>query len=314
MTDTDTELQHMMADKRVRRYSRSLDRALRAPGNRKEVRVKKFAKALQSADQLTELFYNIMARRGFMRGSWKRALRAMGSRLAGLTRNEPREHWIELAAQCAVQRVLQGVDEALVSECLHAGWDLLTGEKSDIVDGALAQEYQRRLKAALASPEALKRRKKPHTPPPPIVGSSAKREVSRELARDLREQSDLERIQEQKAAKSLREALQVIRPYAREVIIGRVADRMSYAELAEKNQMTADEVVDILGQARGFVRKYTNYFDDDWWWEDIPEDEEALVKTEVEEEKEEGTEEEGIEEEEEQDEPPAEGSMAFPPE
>jgi len=268
MTEQELKFQRMEADVRVRRYAKSLDRNLRLPGNRKQARTRNYAKSVMAADELTALFYELLARHGNTTTGWKLQLRSLGNAMAGLTRKEPKEHWPNLMARLGAARVMRGIDQELVLECLKQGWQRLVGGAEPEV---LERAFRAQLKAAKAK-ASKKKTAKPHTPPPPIVGSSARHHVSKELGADLREQSELERMQEKKAAQSLREALQVIRPYAREVIIGRVADRMSYAELAQKNQMTVEEVADIMQQARGFVRKYTSYFDDDWWWEDLPED------------------------------------------
>jgi hypothetical protein len=266
MKEVEEKMQLMETDARVRRYAKSLGRNKQMPGNRKQARTRNYARSVLAADELAAVFYDLMARYGNTTNGWKLQLRSLGGAMAGLTRKEPRERWPNLMARLAVKRVLHGIDEELVLQCLKAGWKrLVGGEEPEVLERA----FREKVRAAKTGVSPNRPAKK-HTPPPYIVGAAARHRVSKEFGDELRQQSELERIQEQKAAQSLREALQVIKPFAREVIIGRVADRKSYAQLAEENQMTVEKVAEILKLARGFVCKYTNYFDDEWWWSDLP--------------------------------------------
>jgi len=100
------------------------------------------------------------------------------------------------------------------------------------------------------------------------VGSCAAHVIPESFARELEERSELEEFQRKKATEMLKQALARIKPWARKVVVDRVARRKTSAQLAEESGMPRDQVDRIIAEARSFVRKYTNYFDDDWFWAD----------------------------------------------
>jgi hypothetical protein len=302
-------------NRRVAAYRKSLDRG-RTSSLRKERATARFARMVEQEDLLAREFSEAMSRRGLATPAWRQLLRSLGRGMAGAVSREPREHWPRLMAGMAVHRVLRGMDEDLVLECLVLGWSLLSGMPKDRAPVELEGEFHNQLASVREAGEG-KGQSKPERPPmPAIVGSGAYRKVTKEFSREVKTQTVLEQVQERRATQCLREALRMIRPYARKVVVDRLADRLSYAELAERHGTTAEEVADIMEQARGFVRRYTTYFDDEWWWSDLPDG--RSDKDEVPSTKDKATRgSEGDEvahgQGEEEEGPGTEGSMAFPP-
>jgi hypothetical protein len=84
----------------------------------------------------------------------------------------------------------------------------------------------------------------------------------------VNEPTALDRFRKRNAAAELRLALAGHQPIVKSVVVERLSRHTGFAGLAEKFDLTVDEVTDILTRMRAWVKRFTQYYDSDWYWQD----------------------------------------------
>jgi len=112
-----------------------------------------------------------------------------------------------------------------------------------------------------ASAEATGKRKKPK-----LKASARERHKVLSGAREVLDATPVDRFTRQRAVRMLREALALHQPVVKKCVAERLCNHKSFQQLAEELNLSVDEVKDILSKLRGWVHKFTTYFENDWYW------------------------------------------------
>lgn len=149
---------------------------------------------------------------------------------------------VRKAARLGAERVRRGHDAAMVRLCLEASWAALGGAAADWAAQLDDAVLRLRRGRALARP-----------------GRNALLELQDEP-------TILEETRLSFAAKHLKAAISSLRPVERQCVIGRLARKMGFDELAQELEITRDDVAEILGRAKRLVQAHTTYFNSEWYW------------------------------------------------
>ena len=84
----------------------------------------------------------------------------------------------------------------------------------------------------------------------------------------VNEPTGLDRFRKRNATAELRLALAGHQPIVKSVVVERLSRHTGFKALAEKFELTVDEVTDILTQMREWVRRFTQFYENDWYWLD----------------------------------------------
>jgi hypothetical protein len=114
---------------------------------------------------------------------------------------------------------------------------------------------------AIASAEATGKRKRPK-----LKASARERHKVLSGAREVSDATPVDRFTRQRAVRMLREALALHQPVVKKCVAERLCNHKSFQQLAEELNLSVDEVKDILAKLRGWVHKFTTYFENDWYW------------------------------------------------
>lgn len=82
------------------------------------------------------------------------------------------------------------------------------------------------------------------------------------------EATPLEKESRTRATEQLRMALAPHQQVVKLLVADRLTRRPSFQALAKRYGLTVEDVADILQKMRGWVAKYTTYYQDDWYWVD----------------------------------------------
>ncbi len=262
MTELEKQELKYTPDKRLLHYKRMLERS-RMPENRKERAIADFRSGIDLENELADLCYSVMDRYGKVRASHRLQLRTMARGLVGIFRKQERSDWVELMAESAAHRLTRGLHKQTILEALEASWKRLVPDS----DEAELAVLLKRCEEMGRPPEP---RPAPKTESGGIMGMGQDRISGSEVAAALEQPSEFEEIVRKQATESLRQALALMKPWARRVVVGKVARRRSCTQLAKQFELRVQDVQDILREARAFVHRYTTFFDDDWYWQDRP--------------------------------------------
>ena len=84
----------------------------------------------------------------------------------------------------------------------------------------------------------------------------------------VNEPTGLDRFRKRNATAELRMALTGHQSIVKAVVVERLSRHTGFKALAEKFELTVDEVTDILTRMRGWVKRFTQYYENDWYWLD----------------------------------------------
>ena len=82
------------------------------------------------------------------------------------------------------------------------------------------------------------------------------------------ETTALESFGMRRAVRAVRLAVADKHPIVKRCVAERLFNHLSFDELAELLNISRADVATTLERMRGWVRKYTTYFNDDWFWDD----------------------------------------------
>ena len=259
MTEHDIQQERHQQDRKLVRYRRAMEKR-RMPSSRLNLAVEKYAATLEQEKRAVEAVRAMAEKRGVVRVAHRRLLDSLTRGCVGCVRNRHRSDWVEVLAEKAAMRLRHGMDEDLVFDAIRAS--LETAQ----VGGDVLEQVKPEARRMYVAAEQKTPEQKPGKLA--VLGLGPARAVSKNLAKALEKPCDLELRHERVAGEELKKALALVKPWARRVVIDKLAKRKSYQELARENEMGVKDVKDILKQVRAFVHKYTTYFDDDWFWRD----------------------------------------------
>ena len=262
MTELEKRELKYTPDKRLVRYRKVLERS-RMPENRKQRAIADLQCGIDLENKVIDLCYSVMDRYGKVRASHRLQMRTMARGLVGVIRKQERSVWVERMAESAAHRLTRGLHKQTILEALKACWELLVPDSDEAELAALLKRCEE-----MGRPPAP--RPAPKTSGSGIMGMGQDRISGSEVAAALEQPSDFEEIVRTRATEDLRQALALMKPWARRVVVGKVARRRSYVQLAKQFELRVQDVQDILREARAFVHRYTTFFDDDWYWQDRP--------------------------------------------
>jgi len=194
--------------------------------------------------------------------AWLRAMN-LARRVYGLSRRKTGEELVRAAAEAGAAAVGRGLTEDQAIDTVHISLsEQGCGFARERVSGLVG--------------EALKRTPEPG-PVKPIVDmpevkvKSAGRLKMERVPISLTEvekETPLEEFTRKRATQQLRLALAPHQLVVKKCVAFRLCKHMSYGELAEELGLSTEQVEDILTRMRGWVLKFTNYFEHDWYWQD----------------------------------------------